>query len=182
MTTFGEWRRGEGERIEAEALTIPEAARGFQGERAGFPSRVAACSIDMGLVILAMFALWLVVLLIQLIFTPGINVEPPRVATLVLIGYVFMVLYWAVSWGATGRSLGSWFMGLRVVNRRGGKLSWSLALLRAAFCVSFPFGLIWALFSKRNRSLQDLVLRTIVIYDWTVKPLSIPGFAGPSED
>jgi hypothetical protein len=49
-----------------------------------------------------------------------------------------------------------------------------LALVRAAFCVIFPIGLLWVLFSGQNRSLQDLVLRTSVIYDWDVRPLQAP--------
>ena len=57
-------------------------------------------------------------------------------------------------------------MGLRVVNSRGNTLRWIKALLRSGFCLIFPFGLLWVLINKENRSLQDLVLRTSVIYDW----------------
>jgi hypothetical protein len=40
--------------------------------------------------------------------------------------------------------------------------------------VAFPIGLAWAIISRRNRSVQDVVLRTIVIYDWSVRaPLVI---------
>ena len=40
------------------------------------------------------------------------------------------------------------------------------ALLRAAFCVAFPIGLFWCVVSRKNRSVQDVVLRTSVIHDW----------------
>lgn len=169
MTTFSQWMRGEG-RVSASDLVLPEAARGFQGDRAGFPSRLSACLIDLGLVILVMLGIWVAFWLLQLIFTPGVDAEPPRAATLVVWGYFLMSFYWMASWATSGRSVGAWAMGLRVVNRKGDKLSWPLALLRAAFSVGFPFGLLWALFSKRNRSLQDIALRTIVIYDWAVRP------------
>jgi len=168
MTTFGEWRRGEGRATSQTELALPDAARDFQGERAGFPTRLLACVIDLGVVSAVMFAVWLGVSILQLIFTPGVNVEPPTIGQLVLWGYGLAVLYWTGAWATSGRSLGAWVMGVRVVNRKGKTLSWPLSFLRALFCVTFPFGLLWSIFSKRNRSLQDIVLRSIVIYDWYV--------------
>jgi uncharacterized RDD family membrane protein YckC len=57
-------------------------------------------------------------------------------------------------------------MGLRVLNRSGDSMRPVGALLRALFCVAFPFGLLWIVVSAENRSLQDVVLRTSVVYDW----------------
>ena len=173
MTTFGEWRRGEGSHTAAD-YSIPEDAREFQGERAGFATRFLASSIDVALVALLMMGIWLGIEILQLIFTPGVEVQPPRAATLVVWGYVFTTFYWTVAWATSGRSLGAWVMGVRVVNRKGDRLSWPISLARAAFSVAFPVGLAWALISKRNRSVQDVVLRTIVIYDWSPRaPLVI---------
>ena len=33
----------------------------------------------------------------------------------------------------------------------------------------FPVGLFWVAFSRENRSLQDVVLRTSVIHDWLIR-------------
>lgn len=108
------------------------------------------------------------------LFARGVTVDSPRATTLVLWGYVLMTLYWTASWATTGRSIGARLMGVRVVNRKGEKVRWLVALARAAFSVGFPIGLGWALVSRRNRSVQDVVLRTIVIYDWTLRaPLVI---------
>ena len=41
MTTFSEWQRGDG-RESAEDYSIPQDAREFQGERAGFATRFTA--------------------------------------------------------------------------------------------------------------------------------------------
>lgn len=173
MTTFSEWQRGEGSHTAAD-YSIPEDAREFQGERAGFATRFLASTIDVALVALLMMGIWLGIEILQLIFTPGVEVQPPRAATLVLWGYVFTTFYWTVAWATSGRSLGAWVMGVRVVNRKGDRLSWPISLARAAFSVGFPVGLAWALISKRNRSVQDVVLRTIVIYDWSPRaPLVI---------
>jgi uncharacterized RDD family membrane protein YckC len=168
VTTFEEWRQ-EGGSTTAD-LSIPESARAFQGERAGFATRVIACAIDVALVAVLMTGVWVALWLVQAILTPGVDVEPPRAATLVVWGYFFMTAYWAITWSTSGRSLGAWVLGVRVVSPRGERLRFPYALLRAAFCVGFPFGLLWALVSKRNRSVQDVVLRTIVIYDWALRP------------
>lgn len=176
MTTFSEWRRGDAREVSAD-LAIPEDAREFQGERAGFWTRFLASAIDIALVALLMMGIWLGIEILQLIFTPGVEVNPPRAATLVLWGYAFTTLYWMVAWATTGRSLGAWAMGVRVVNRKGERLSWPIALARSAFSVGFPIGLGWALVSRRNRSVQDVVLRTIVIYDWSLRSPLVIGSA-----
>ena len=62
-------------------------------------------------------------------------------------------------------------MGLRVLNAKGTRLGLAPASLRAVFCVLFPIGLFWVPFSSDNRSVQDLVLRTAVVYDWAPKPM-----------
>jgi len=58
-------------------------------------------------------------------------------------------------------------MGMRVVNHRGRRLPVLTALARAAFCTVFPIGLLWCAVSRENRSVQDMVLRTSVLHDWS---------------
>jgi uncharacterized RDD family membrane protein YckC len=100
--------------------------------------------------------------------------SPPSVsfAVLLIAWFGALFLYFAVSWATTGRTYGGHLLGLRVVNHRGGPLRPVGALLRAAACVVLPIGLYWALFSSENRSVQDVVLRTSVIYDWASRPRS----------
>ena len=57
-------------------------------------------------------------------------------------------------------------MGLRVLGRRGRRPHLVTALVRALACTLFPVGLLWVAVSRDNRSLQDLLLRTSVVYDW----------------
>jgi uncharacterized RDD family membrane protein YckC len=61
-------------------------------------------------------------------------------------------------------------MGIRVVNYQGKVMRVPGAALRAAFCLGFMPGLFWVIISNQNRSLQDTVLRTSVIHDWTKRP------------
>jgi uncharacterized RDD family membrane protein YckC len=57
-------------------------------------------------------------------------------------------------------------MGLRVQRRSGRALRLPGAALRAAFCVVVPIGILWIPVSRGNKSLQDALLGTRVIYDW----------------
>ncbi len=93
---------------------------------------------------------------------------------LAALGWMLLVLYLAIAWSASGRSVGKQAMGLRVVDRHGDRLSFPMALLRALFCAAFPIGLFWSAVSRENRSVQDLVLRTSVIYDWQARILPEP--------
>ena len=76
------------------------------------------------------------------------------------------MVYLTVAWWLSGRSYGCLVMGLRVVNHRGGPLHLAGAFVRALFCAALPIGLLWVAVSRENRSVQDTVLRTSVIYDW----------------
>jgi hypothetical protein len=49
-------------------------------------------------------------------------------------------------------------------------------VLRAIACLFFPLGLFWVLLSRSNSSLQDLGLRTAVVYDWRHR---LPGVRSP---
>jgi uncharacterized RDD family membrane protein YckC len=79
---------------------------------------------------------------------------------------VLAVLYLTGSWAMTGRSYGDSLLGLRVLSHRRRIPGWSLSFVRAVFCVLFPIGLFWVALSPARRSIQDVVLRTVVVYDW----------------
>ena len=57
-----------------------------------------------------------------------------------------------------------------MVDSAGRRLSLPRSLARAVLYVLFPAGLLWLLASRRNASLQDLVLATAVVYDWAYHP------------
>ena len=89
----------------------------------------------------------------------------PGFAVLLSIVGVALVAYLTVTWAIPGRTYGDQLMGLRVTDRSGRRLHWSRAAARAVCYVVFPLGLGWVLVSARNRSVQDVVLRTAVVYD-----------------
>jgi uncharacterized RDD family membrane protein YckC len=86
--------------------------------------------------------------------------------TFLLAAAIVAVFMLTTSWASLGRTVGMRVMGLRLQTVRGDRAHLVRAFLRAIACVAFPLGLYWSAFSGRNASVQDLVFRTSVIYDW----------------
>jgi uncharacterized RDD family membrane protein YckC len=150
---------------------IPKEVRPFQGRRAGLISRALAAAIDFGVVVIAMAAAYFGYAAVLFLFRPArFQLPTPSWQLTVIVGYVFLTLYLTGSWHSGGRTYGCHVMGLRVVNRLGQRLSWAPAFLRAVLCAIFPIGWLWVAVSRENRSIQDLIVRTSVIYDWDVRP------------
>jgi uncharacterized RDD family membrane protein YckC len=84
-------------------------------------------------------------------------------------GAVFVAVatvYLTVAWARTGRTRGGSLLGLRVVSAQLGPLGWWRAAMRAVTYVVFPVGLLWSAVSPTRRSVQDLLVRSVVVYDW----------------
>jgi uncharacterized RDD family membrane protein YckC len=149
------------------ASRIPLEARPYQGHRAGVVSRFVAAAIDVfvvTLVLLGMYAGWATFLF--LVDPEGFTFPEVPAAGALFIGFDVLVIYLTVAWALNGRTWGANVMGLRVVNYQGQRLRPVGAFLRAVFCAAFPIGLFWCVVSRQNRSVQDVVLRTSVVYDW----------------
>ena len=147
---------------------IPREARRHQGHQAGLVSRFTGSLIDGVLVTLLLLLGYLSTNVALFMLDPrGFRVVDVSAGFLLAAGITLAVLYLATSWALTGRSYGCHVMGLRVVDRRQRRPRPLLALLRAGFCVLVPIGLAWCAVSPGRRSLQDVVLRTSVVYDWS---------------
>ena len=150
---------------------IPQEARVFQGRRAGLVTRAAAACIDIGVVVLALVVAYLGFVVVVFVVPPGgFEMPVPPLWLEVVAGPVVMTLYLAVWWHSGGRTYGCHVMGLRVIDRHRREPSIVTAFLRAAFNVAFPLGLAWVVLSRQNLSIQDVVLRTSVVYDWGAAP------------
>lgn len=148
----------------------------LQGHRAGFVSRAAAAVIDLA----AVAALGLMCLLFAALaryLVLGAPFSAPSLsrwlaaATSAGIGAAYLTLGWTIA----GRTVGMQVLGLRLVGRAGRRLRPAGALLRAVLCLTIPAGLLWTLVSRRNASLQDLLLGSAVIYDWSYGLADEPG-------
>lgn len=146
---------------------IPREARAYQGHRAGLVTRLVAAVIDalvVAVLLLAGYAGWCGLLL--LLDPRGFSFPEVHLVLSLTSGLVVSVVYLTLTWWLTGRSYGCRVMGLRVLNFRGERLRLLGALVRAFLCVLVPVGLLWVAVSTENRSLQDVLLRTSVVYDW----------------
>lgn len=140
-------------------------------------SRFIAASVDLGVVLLVLLAIYLGIAAVRFLISPRRFSFPevhPGVTS--AIGWGILVLYLAVGWATTGRTIGAQMMGLRVVSRSGQRMRFVGAFLRSLVSALFPIGLFWCAISRANRSVADILLRTSVIYDWrTGIPPKEPG-------
>ena len=150
-----------------ELSAIPREARAFQGQRAGIVTRFVAAAVDAGLVALVLVGAYLGWAGLLFLIDPRSFTFPDfRLFASLLVGAVVLGLYLTAAWAVSGRSYGNLLMGLRVVGVFGGDVGWLRAALRATFYVLFPIGLFWVVLDPRQRSIQDRVLATAVVYDW----------------
>ncbi|MFC9788454.1 RDD family protein [Rhodococcus sp. NPDC127528] len=141
---------------------------------AGIVTRGIGAAIDLGVVLALLGGSYLGLTFVRLLFSPqNFGFPEPGALWSVTAWIVTSVVYLTVCWATTGRTIGSQAMGLRVTTTRGRRVRWSVAALRALFCVFFAIGLAWAAVDRRRRSVQDILLRTEVVYDWRPDPDAI---------
>jgi uncharacterized RDD family membrane protein YckC len=146
---------------------FPPAAAEQQGHRAGVVSRTVTLVIDAAVVAAQGLVLYAIVVAVRLMREPRAFTWPKVTwHEAVLILGVLCVLYLTWGWTSTGRTVGDRLMGLRVVDRSGERLRFVRAFLRAVACMLFPLGLYWCVVSRGGSSVQDLIFRTAVVYDW----------------
>lgn len=152
----------------------------MQGRRAGLVSRVLADAIDFVVILGVTLGAFLGIAAVRLVLHPrSFHWPQPNVWLGFGVPWILLVLYLSVGWAATGRTIGKQVMGLRVVNRRGERVRFAVAFVRALVCVAIPIGLVWIAVSSENRSLADLLLRTSVVYDWRVQIPSVAHASAP---
>jgi uncharacterized RDD family membrane protein YckC len=146
---------------------LPAAAVVRQGQRAGVVSRTLAMVIDICYVIAITVVLYLGYAGIRALRAPA-RFTWPRATfpTFLIAAAVVAMLMLTASWASLGRTVGMRVMGLRLQTLRGGRMHLGRSFLRAVACLVFPLGLYWSAVSGRNASVQDLVFRTSVIYEW----------------
>jgi uncharacterized RDD family membrane protein YckC len=138
----------------------------IQGRRAGLVTRSLANVADVVVVVLLLVGGYTAVAATRFLLRPAAFTFPaPAAATLLIIGLCLQAVYFAVTWGVVGGTYGDRLLGLRVTDDRGARLGWGRCVVRALLCTVFPIGLFWVLVSRENRSVQDVVLRTSVVYD-----------------
>ena len=147
---------------------LPVGAQVIQRDRAGLVSRGAADAIDLVVVAAAVFGAVIATSVWRFFFgqADAVRLVWPSQLGLASLGGVLLVAYLTWGWARTGRTFGKRLLGLAVVRSSGARIGWARAVLRSALCVIFPIGLLWCAVSRTNRSVHDVVVGTVVIYDW----------------
>jgi uncharacterized RDD family membrane protein YckC len=145
-----------------------ERAVELQGRRAGFPTRVAADIIDIGIAFAIFVLIYSGISILWDFFnsdTIQIKVQSPGINAGGM--WLTAVIYFTLGWASTGRTIGKQVMGLRVVRRDASPLRPRQSFARALICVTFYWLVMWTvLFSRRNAAIHDMICKTVVVYDW----------------
>lgn len=144
----------------------------LNGRAAGFVTRLIAYVCD-AVIVAAMIAVggWIAVLLDNLLETLNIETRATLAAIYVFLIPVIAALYYVVFWSLTGRTVGKWLMGLRVVNPDGRPPSIGRSFVRlAGYLISaivFWLGYAWVLVDSERKAWHDHMANTYVIYDYS---------------
>lgn len=143
----------------------------LQGRSAGFVTRLIAYFLDM-VVITGLLALtgWLAVVADNLIATMGMD-PGIDIATIYTISIPFIIgTYFVVLWALTGRTIGKWVMGLKVVGRDGLPPTIGRSVLRligyGASTLVMWAGYFWVIIDDERQAWHDHIAKTWVIYDY----------------
>jgi uncharacterized RDD family membrane protein YckC len=134
--------------------------------RAGVVTRLLAAAVDSAAVVLVTVLLDLAAAGARFVWSP-VTFRWPRPAPVVAVVVLLVVAaaYLTLGWALTGRTYGARLMGLRVLTSRHELLGWTRSVLRALTCVIWPLGLLWCGVSRTRKSLADIVVRSVVVYD-----------------
>jgi uncharacterized RDD family membrane protein YckC len=145
-----------------------DRSRGVQGTRAGFVSQAVAGLADaLSIMVLYWVLLVLYGVVVYFVSDDQYRLPQPGPDWNGLLIFVVGVFLLSSAWSGSGRAPGMAVVGLRVVASDGSPLSPRRAFWRAVFAVAtFGFGLITVLFSKRNKSLYDMVCGSATVYAW----------------
>lgn len=159
-------------------MTAPAPPR--PGSAAGIISRSLAAVIDLGVVLALMGGALVVAAGVKFLWSPiSFQWPTPSWAVSLLVGELLAIAYLSIGWATGGRTFGGAVLGLRVLSAGGDPLGWARAGLRAVLCVIFPPGLLWVVFSRRRRSVQDILVVSAVVYDWAGSAERLATAEGP---
>ena len=146
---------------------LPTPSADARPTNAGVVTRGLAAVVDAAVVLGLVVAAYAVEAAVIFLIDPRGFVPPDTgVSWFVDLALLLAIIYLTVSWSLLGGTRGDHLLGLRVVNRHGSPPGLLHSALRAVLCVFFPLGLLWVAVSARQRSVQDLLVRTHVVYDW----------------
>jgi len=144
----------------------------LDGHAAGFVSRLFAVAMDI-VVVAGVVAIggWIAVLVDNIIGQLGFTTRV-SLGTIYVFCIPFIIgLYFVMFWSLTGRTIGKWMMGLRVVALNGHPPTiWHSTVRAFGYAVSaivFWLGFFWVIIDDNRKAWHDHMARTWVVYDYS---------------
>ncbi len=152
----------------------------------GAVSRFVAYAVDLG-VSTGVFLLALQAISFAARIITGHDIHWNRNDLPVAILYVvWLFVYFAYSWGASGKTLGMALLGVKVVAADGTQAGPRRAVIRTlAFPLSFlllGLGFTGILFQRDRRALHDMIAGTAVVYAWDARAARLRYLDRPPPD
>ncbi len=143
----------------------------LQGRVAGFVTRLIAYVMDFAILagVIAVGG-WLAVIVDDLFATMGVEINVDIVTIFMFFVPVIVAFYFVVFWTLTGRTIGKWFMGLKVIGSNGGPPTIGKSFIRlvgyAVSAIVFWLGYFWVLIDNDRQGWHDHMATTWVVYDY----------------
>ena len=143
----------------------------LQNRTAGFVTRLLAYVLDLGVVagILSLGG-WIAVLVDDMLERVGLAPNITLTTIYVVMIPFLIILYFVMFWALTGRTIGKWFLGLKVVAADGRPPSIGHSIIRALgyglSALAFWVGYAWVLIDDERQAWHDHMARTWVVYDY----------------
>jgi uncharacterized RDD family membrane protein YckC len=157
-------------------------SRSYEGEYAGFVSRLAALAIDILLMTITTVTVTGISSLILAFFINQptqfgeqiLHIQDELVMLGTALAFLFPPVYFIAFWTLFGQTIGKAIMGLRIVRRDGGRVSVFQAATRwMLFTILVPgtlfVGAFWVLLDNRRRAFHDMLSGTVVVYSGTFR-------------
>ena len=160
-------------------MTTVTATGQVTGRYGGPIGRLAAFSVDSFLVV-ALFGVIASVVGFTVGLVTGIDVNTSDTGSgwWLAASLLWAFLYYWVSTAVTGRTIGKWLVGLRIVERDGQPLRGRGAFVRVlTFPLSFlvfGLGLVGIVIGRERQAWHDKFAKTVVVYDWGDRPAEMP--------
>ena len=144
----------------------------LQDRTAGFVTRMFAYLMDLVLIAgIVAIGGWVSVLVDSALESMGLD---PRIdmAVIFLWSIPFIIgAYYVMFWSLTGRTVGKWFMGLKIVDKHGNTPSIGRSILRfigyGISALAFWMGYAWVIIDDQRRGWHDHIAKTWVVYDYS---------------
>ena len=143
----------------------------LQGRTAGFVTRLIAYMMDVA-ILAGVIAIggWLAVLADGVLESMGLSITVD-LATVFLFLIPFIIgSYFIFFWALTGRTIGKWFMGLKIIGDTGEPPTLGKAFVRligyGVSAIVFWMGYLWVLVDNERQAWHDHMATTWVVYDY----------------